>query len=413
MSSIFSGKSKLDEVKEAATKFTDAQDLSESTIAVVGFGSSVHQGTGPTGDQGTIRSATDRLDDGGGTNMGAGLYAAAEQLKGSSLPRTILLFTDGMPNSQEETLAAAQASRAQDIRIIAIATDDADTGYLAQVTGDPALVIATKAGSFGQGFSTASQKIYGRSIVESGASAGSFARKILRVGGWTALLAFGVSIALIAGQNLYLGRRFLSFSQGAVGVLGGLAAGFVAGAAGQILFAPFGWISFLESVGVVVGWTVLGALVGRGMAFFVPNLAPERAWIGGGIGGAVGAVAFLLASGALNDMSGRFLGATILGLVLGLLIVFIEAAFRKVWLDVSYGPKENVTVNLGDEPVTIGSDSNVCTVFAFGAPAIALRYRVVGDHIEYEDVVAETTTPVQPGDRRTVRSVTIEVKGSS
>jgi hypothetical protein len=285
-------------------------------------------------------------------------------------------------------------------------------GYLSQVTGDSSLVIPTTAGSFGQGFSAASQKIYGRSLVESGPTASGFGHKLLRVGGWTSLLALGLSIALIVGQNLYLGRRFLDLSQGISGTLGSLLAGFVAGTVGQILFAPFAWISVLQSAGTIIGWSVLGALIGRGMAYFVPNLAPRRALIGGGIGGAIGAVAFLAASGTLSDVLRRLLGAAILGLVIGLLIAFIEAAFRKVWLEVSYGPKEVVTVNLGEKPVTIGSDSSACTVFAFGAPSIALRYRLVGDEIQCDDVVAEMADAVRPGDSRTVGNVTVVVRGT-
>ena len=71
-----------------------------------------------------------------------------------------------------------------------------------------------------------------------------------------------------------------------------------------------------------------------------------------------------------------------------------------------------MTVNLGEEPVTIGSDSDACTVFAFGAPAIALRYRLVRDEIQCEDVVAETSNSVQPGDSRTAGNVTVVVRGA-
>ena len=222
----------------------------------------------------------------------------------------------------------------------------------------------------------------------------------------------GLSIALIGAQNLYARRPFLNAKQGILGTAGGLAAGLAAGAAGQILFAPFSWISFLQSFGTIVGWAVLGALVGGGTALFVPNLPPRRARIGGSIGGAIGAVALLFASATLSVVLGRLLGAAILGLAIGLLIAFIEAAFRKVWLEISYGPNETVTVNLGEKPVTIGSDST-CTVFALGAPPIGLRYSVSGDQIQCEDVAGETTATVHPGDQRTVGTVGVTVCASA
>jgi Ca-activated chloride channel family protein len=159
----------------------------------------------------------------------------------------------------------------------------------------------------------------------------------------------------------------------------------------------------------VFGWGVLGALVGRGMAIFVPNLAPKRARTGGAIGGAIGAVAWLQVSGAVNDVTGRLLGAAILGSVLGLLIVIIEKVFREAWLEISSGPKDIITVNLGEKSVAIGSDSKSCTVVASGAPAVALRYRKVGGQIECEDVVRQHTTTVRAGDERNVGRIKVKV----
>ena len=145
------------------------------------------------------------------------------------------------------------------------------------------------------------------------------------------------------------------------------------------------------------------------MAFFVPNLAAKRAIVGGAIGGTIGALALLTIPETYGEFPGHLFAAAILGLVLGLLIVIIEKAFREAWLEISYGPKETVTVNLGEKAVTIGSNSNACTVFAMGAPPIALRYRRVGGQIECEDVVREQSSTVQPGDERTVGSIKIKV----
>src|SRR5262249_46440372 len=129
-------------------------------------------------------------------------------------------------------------------------------------------------------------------------------RLVLAIAVWTALLALGLGLALIVGQNLYLRRPPLGRAEGVKGAAGGLGIGLVAGAAGQWLFqtaAPES--SFLVFLLRLVGWVLLGGLVGVGMAFFVRNLSPGKAVAGGALGGAVGAVAFAVASSVLGDFA--------------------------------------------------------------------------------------------------------------
>jgi len=430
---------------------TSETDLKNNRIAVVSFGTLANTARHLTGDLSMVESAIDGISLAGGTNMSDGLRTALEEIQESKLIRTIVLFTDGQPtvpaggltnvvSSDEErlrlearaksdTLATAEDCRKKGVRIIAIATGDADVAFLKEVAGVNArrdedarkkedvatnqpdlagLVIPTTDGDFAKSFEKAAQEIR-PPMIGSQATADSQSRTLLRVGIWTALLALGLSLALIAGQNLYVGRTILSATEGSKGALGGIAAGFVAGAAGQLLFVPFGESPTLQDAGRIIGWAVLGALVGRGMAFFVPNLAPRRALAGGAAGGAIGAICFLAFAGPLGDTFGRLLGAAILGAAIGLLVAIIESAFRKAWLEISYGPKEIVTVNLGDLPVAIGSDSKACAVFAMGAPAIAVRYSIAGAEIQCEEVAAERTLTVRPGDQRKVGNVTVTV----
>ena len=228
---------------------------------------------------------------------------------------------------------------------------------------------------------------------------------------WTGLLAIGASLALIIGQNHYLRRRILNLSQGAAGLLGGLLAGFLAGAAGAWFFKPFD-NSILESVGRIIAWAVLGVLVGWGLAFYVPNLKPARARLGGGIGGALGAIGFLLANGAFQeDMAGRLIGAAILGFFIGVMIALVEAAFREAWLEITYGPKEIRRVSLGPEPVSIGSDPH-CTIYARNAPAVAYRFKLEQGQIRCENLATGATGNVQPGSSRNVGNLLIAVRAA-
>ena len=165
-------------------------------------------------------------------------------------------------------------------------------------------------------------------------------------------------------------------------------------------------------MGRIAGWAILGALVGRGLAFFVPNLDPRRAWMAGGLGGGCAAVVFLIAS-LLGDIVGRLLGAALLGAFLGAAVALVETLFRQWWLEVRMGQKEVVHVSLGPTPVRIGSDNRACTIYARGARPLAAQYQVVDNRVMYLDYAAETSTAVEVGDQRTIGHVTVTVQGKA
>jgi Ca-activated chloride channel family protein len=423
---------KLQEVKSAATQFVtrQVQNNSPNAIAVVGFGTGVHPTANMGADAAQLNIAIQSLYDNGGTQMDAGLSVAADQLTGSSvlknnasIPCNILLFTDGQPTNPQATLEAARACREKKIRIVAIGTGDADINYLAQVTGDPKLVFPATSGSFGESFEKAEKAIYGPALMESSKSQSGFFHALFSAGAWTALLAVGVSLALIAGQNLYLHRTALSSSDITIGVVGGIAAGVVAGLAGQFSFfianlssnipvlgTIFGWL--MIGVGRIVGWAILGALVGRGLAFFVPNLPPKRALIAGGLGGGCAAIVFIVTSIA-GDGVGRLLGAAVLGAFLGMAVALVETLYRQWWLEVRMGEKEVIQVNLGATPVKIGSDNRACTIYARGVRPLAAQYQVQDNRVMFLDYATEIATEISVGDQRAIGHVTLTVRGKS
>jgi Ca-activated chloride channel family protein len=423
------GRDKMSEVKRAADRFVARQNLEDNKLALVSFGSVATPLASLGADKPALARSIGMLFANGGTAMDVGLQAAQlelanlpDALKKATLVRNILLFTDGMPNDPVQTLAAAGACRAANTRIVAIVTGDADMGYLTQVTGDPALVFRADSGNFEHGFQQAEKAIYGGSLVESGPSGAGFGRSFLQISGWSALIAWGTAMALIIGQNLYLRRAPATGRELLTGTLGGLGAGLAGGAAGQLLFTmalaaanlpvvgPFlGWI--LIPAGKIVGWAVLGSLLGLGLSLFVPNLQPRRALVGGALGGAAAAVAFGFAS-LLGDVAGRFLGAAILGAVIGMMIAMVEAAFRDFWLEVRYGAKESIQVTLGETPVRIGSDNRACTVYARGARPLALHYQLVNGQVMCTDYATEQSTAVLAGDEKTVGNVTVQVCAS-
>jgi hypothetical protein len=236
---------------------------------------------------------------------------------------------------------------------------------------------------------------------------------VISIGIWTALLAVGLCLALLAGQNRYLGKSL--FAPGRVPlvlvILGAVAAGFVSGSIGQALFFALFSIGAAK-LGTVLGWMLLGTLLGAGVSFFVPNLDAKKAALAGLGGGLLGAIAFLvLSSGA--DLLGRFGGAALLGFCIGLMVAIVEAAFRQAWLEVRFGEREVITVNLGPEPVKVGGDSRACTVWARGAAPIALRYWIRNGQAHCEDVSTRRETIITNGDIRAAGNVTVVMRTAS
>jgi len=402
---------KLKEVKEAATRFAERQDLARDSIAVLGFDSRSWLATGLTHSQKTVEGAIKVLAaENGSTAMDTGLQAAQLALHDTTAERNILLFTDGEPDQVRRTLRAAEACRVQGIRIVAVATGHADIEFLQRLTGDPTLVFHAQAGNYGEGFRKAEQAIYGPPVmVESAAEGGtSLEHTLLRTGGWTALLALGISLALIAGQNRQRRRRGVSLGQALVAIPGSLVAGAGAGAAGQLIFLGAARFPSLDLAARMAGWVILGALLGRGMALVVPNLRSRRALLGGALGGAVGAAGFLWAAGALGDIAARLTGALSLGFFIGLMIALVEVMFRKAWLEIGYGSRETDTVTLGPKPVTVGSNDQ-CTIWAAGAPPVAFSYRMENHKIICETIPEQRSDRVKPGDQRTTGKVTVTV----
>ncbi|MBX9681127.1 MAG: hypothetical protein K2X38_20410 [Gemmataceae bacterium] len=121
-------------------------------------------------------------------------------------------------------------------------------------------------------------------------------RMVFVIGLWTSLLALGLSAALVIGQNRHLDRPWLSWGEFAILATGSLAAGVIAGGTGQSLYGLLAETGLVPEIGFSAGWLLLGCLLGRGVVFFIPNLSVWRATVAGGVGGLLGAAAFIVVS---------------------------------------------------------------------------------------------------------------------
>jgi hypothetical protein len=245
-------------------------------------------------------------------------------------------------------------------------------------------------------------------------AAGSSWQLLLAISSWTGAIAACICVGLFAGQHYYLRQNLLDPALAARGFGGGLAAGLIGGAAGQLLFQAAPSSTVAEALFRILGWALLGSLAGLGMAFFIPNLRSDKGLLGGALGGAAGAlgflaVALLLRGTAAGDAGARLLGAALLGLCLGVMVALAEQVFRKAWLEIRYGGNEIRTVNLGPEPVSIGSDTRMSMIYARNAPPQAFRYWFRDGTVNRVDASTGQVTEMRPGEQQAVGAVTVVV----
>jgi hypothetical protein len=223
-----------------------------------------------------------------------------------------------------------------------------------------------------------------------------------------------IAMALCAGQHHYLRQGWLHPRAALSGWIGGLVAGVAGGAAGQFLYQAAPGTPAAEALFRVLGWTLLGSMAGLVLAFFVPNLRSDRGILGGALGGAAGALGFLAVATAFRglpggDVAGRVLGAVLLGLALGLMLALAERIARKAWLEVCYVGGELRTVNLGVEPVSIGSNSRAATIYARGAAPVAYSYWFLEGKVKRQDMTTGAVTEAQSDEPMSVGALVVTV----
>lgn len=399
--------SKMDEIKSAAKKFISNRDFVEDHLAIVVFSSSANMLVPFSQDAEKLRNNVDSLLPYGGTNFEAALQSSQSTFEtlpeGAPKPAAILLFTDGANSTGNPREAAriASALRKKGTRIIAVATEDADFGYLSGLAGGRSNVIKASDGRFEEAFSQAEQMIASSQLMQSDGNEYSFIETILRTSIWSLFLCVGIALALTGLQNYFLKKPLFTQEKLPMLLFAAVLAGLLAGLIGQLAYAGLLHIG-LGFLGRILAWSILGTILAFGMVFFIPNLNRKMAPLFGAIGGGFGSIGFMFMTVLTGDMLGRLLGAFILGACIGLLVAIVEQYYRKLWLMVLYTPRDFVQVNLGEEIVTAGS-AKEDTVYISSASPQAGRFQLDGNTVRFKD--SSGTRNLKPGDRVNISNV--------
>ena len=242
----------------------------------------------------------------------------------------------------------------------------------------------------------------------------------LVMGLWTSFLAIFSSAMLVAGQNVLTRRPMLTGKQLGMVAGGGLAVGLVSGVVSQYLFSFTAAVlgdrlyemQWLLKLGQVVGWGLLGALLGLGMGFFIPNLARGKAGAAGLIGGAIGSIAFLIAMAVAGAVLGRLIGTAMLGFTIGLVVALVERLAREAALIVHWDPNEQTVINLGPEPVIMGSGSDVHLYLPKerGFPDVAALVTFENGAVQMDNKLSGKVHTLHGGNRLEIGTLVIEIQ---
>lgn len=413
------GESQLEALRRAALGFVAADGFQGNRLSLVAFSTGARVVCEPTRDVEAIRGGIQELKAGGMTEIGRGLEVAHEVLNGAEGEPWVLLFSDGKPKSNslradpvESARRAAATVRAAGIQIVAVGTGLADRALFEELTGDPANVFLSAPEALGEAFHESGQRIQNRQMLSSTPSSTDFVQSLWRACAWAGLLAFGAGLALVFGQNRELHRRALRVAQFGGVLLGAIASGLAAGAAGQGTFYALSGLEAPELPGRMVAWVLLAGGIALGMSFFVPNLPRRRATIGGAIGGALAAYCFLRIVPQMGDTAGRLLGASILGLIVGALIVLIETSVRRARLIVHWGKGETSKLLLGSTPIIVGrsAEAHICPSWEEDLPPLIGLFTSGSAGNQYEDKRTGKRRSLRAGDRLEFGKVVVEVQ---
>jgi len=402
--------SRLDAVRAAGKRFVRDLIAKNINVGVTSFNNAAMEVQAPTRSLPLLETALDSLAASGGTAMDAGLSETAENLSKVNGSRAVVLFTDGEPDNMFFAAKAAETLRQMNIVLIAVGTEDARQDTLYELTKDVNRVKTTSSNGIDLAFQGV-QKELGALIGTTRGDSG-FMSMLFSVSLWTGLIAVGLTLCLIVGQNLYLGKEVLNPLQLRWGIGGGLASGIAAGGIALILYHITGIENrIVDTLLNILGWAILGVLLALGISKIVPNLRPNRAAIGGAIGGVAGGIVFNLLSLYSYSLA-RMGGAPILGACIGLMIAYVDLVMSRAWLEVIWGPRDVRLINLGPKPVRVGSNRELCDVIIRQAPAEVYRYKFEQGRVMIEDVATSQTTPIASGEERHVGAIILRVNAA-
>jgi hypothetical protein len=234
------------------------------------------------------------------------------------------------------------------------------------------------------------------------------------VGVWTAFLAGGLGATLTVGQSRVVRRCWPSIRSLGKALGASVLAGVLAGGVSQAIFGALGLEGSTLLLAQCAAWALLGAVLGAVISRVVPNLPPARAALAGGVAGMLGGAALVFLSAGLGGTFGRIIGATLLGMAIGLMVAVAEAFFVEGSLRVVWAPKEESRMGLGARPIAIGSGPQCdLRLPADRYPPLVGTIVIMNGRIAFHDRATGAEHPLKDGSRLEFGSIVAIVDAKS
>lgn len=125
---------KLKQAKRGALNFAREAKSKGYLTGLISFSSSAEHLCEPQPKPKKLEGYLDPMAAGGNTDMGSALSLAGRKFKERKGVRVVVLVTDGLPDSRQETSRAAKPLIKDGVDIITIGTDDADESFLEKIS---------------------------------------------------------------------------------------------------------------------------------------------------------------------------------------------------------------------------------------------------------------------------------------
>jgi len=424
---------RMREAINSANKFVDRQDFKSVEIGLVEFDTNAQIKSKLTRSVADLHYQINKLEPGGATSMGLGIDESIKVLDNFKGEKFILLFTDGEPSDGDRSIIASQFAASKNIKLICVGTGDSQKSFLEKLASSPSMVFFTNSGQFEQAFLQAEKIIQNQQLLETDSGSYNYLESLFRVGIWTALLSAGTAIGLTIAQYLSTSSVLTSVSMNQANtffqktivilkdlpwskirkiLLSSFVAGIVAGVIGQILYSLFYFVPSGDRIFKLLGWAILGLILGWAMFLIIPNFDRKKGMIFGSTGAVVAGFLFLILAMVIGDVISRLVGATIFGAALGLCVGLVEIIYRQSWLTVALSPSNLIQVSLGEQPVLIGN-SAMCTVCLPQGSNINLEYSLKDNKLLCLNKTTGTNFDHTPGSWKRFDKVAIGINTSS
>lgn len=137
------GKTALDVAKVEAIEFANKARAQRYLTGLVSFDDQAKIIRHPE-EKIPFTESVAALEVGGSTNMAAGVFVASTTMQDAPGEKAMVIISDGLPNDEEKTIAAAKSAKSLGVRIITIGVPGANDAFLRKIASASDLATLTE-----------------------------------------------------------------------------------------------------------------------------------------------------------------------------------------------------------------------------------------------------------------------------